>query len=320
MDTLDVTPSKTSVRHGRTPRRSAQVFNPGQPGAGSLVAGTTVVGRTGPGPISPPRPAFAWLPGGIVTVTLLVITGLFLAAPGTIATKAHIALHGLCAQTPGHTFLVGGLPLPLDARMMGIYGGFAVAAGWLVARRRLASAALPRWPVGVALLAGVAVMGIDGTNSLVRDLGMPYPYEPHNLLRVATGALAGVSLAAALCWLIASTLWRAPRQHEAAIGSVGEWAGLAVGALAVVFVVPLAPGWSYGLVAGSLVAAGLLVVATIALVAVVMARRREGHYGTFADARSPAATALVVGVLAMAMISGGRIALEWWSGLPLPIH
>ncbi|HEV2527222.1 MAG TPA: DUF2085 domain-containing protein [Thermomicrobiales bacterium] len=271
-------------------------------------------------PITAPRPAFAWLPGGIVTVALLAIAALFLALPGTIATKAHIALHGLCAQTPGHTFAVGGLPLPLDARMMGIYGGFAVAAAWLVARRRLAAAALPRWPVGLVLVGGIAVMGVDGTNSLLRDLGLPYGYEPHNLLRVATGALAGVSLAAALCWLVASTLWRTPRQHEAAIGSLGEWVRVALAAVGLVFLVPLAPGWAYGVVAGALVMAGLLVVATIALVALLMIRRQEGLYGTFVEARRPALSALVTGVLAMAMISGGRLALEWWSGLPLPIH
>ena len=42
----------------------------------------------------------------------------FLAAPWSLEHKAHAALHGLCAQTPSHTFLMGGRPLPFDARLL----------------------------------------------------------------------------------------------------------------------------------------------------------------------------------------------------------
>ena len=51
-------------------------------------------------------------------------------------------------------------------------------------------------------------MVVDGFNSLLRDLELPHPYEPMNWLRVLTGYTAGIVLAVALCFLIASTLWK----------------------------------------------------------------------------------------------------------------
>lgn len=264
--------------------------------------------------------AFAWVPGGVFTVAVLLVVALFVVAPGSFATKAHLALHGLCAQTPTHTFAIGGQPLPFDARMTGIYGGFAAAFAWLVWRQRLASAALPSWPVGMALLGCVGAMGIDGTNSLLLDLGLPHPYAPHNLLRLGTGMLAGVALAAVLVYLVAGTLWRAPRDHEAAIGGLRELAVLVGLGLLVCVSIPFAPGWLYGSVAALLLASAVTVVSTVALVGLVLARRQDGHFRTFADLQRPGVAALGLGVLVMATISGARLLAETSAGLPLPIH
>ena len=266
------------------------------------------------------REPFVWLPGGIFTVAVLIIAALFIVAPGGFATKAHLALHGLCAQTPAHTFAIGGQPLPFDARMTGIYSGFAAAFGWLVCRRRLASAALPSWPISAALLAFIAAMGVDGTNSLLLDLGLPHPYAPHNLLRLATGALAGVTLAAVLVYVVAGTLWRTPREREAAVGGWRELSQPIALGMFVAGTIVVAPGWAYGVVATMLLVSAVVVVTTISLVALVMARRQEGRFGTFADLQRPAVAALVFGVLVMATISGARLATEVSAGLPLPIH
>ncbi len=266
------------------------------------------------------REPFAWLPGGVFTVAVLVLAALFVVAPGTFATKAHLALHGLCAQTPTHTFAIGGQPLPFDARMTGIYSGFAVACTWLVWRRRLASAALPSWPVAATLLAFIAAMGVDGMNSLLLDLGLPHPYAPHNLLRLGTGVLAGVTLAAVLTYLVAGTLWRSPRERSAAVGSWGDVAGMVGLGLLVAGGILVAPGWAYGLVVTGLLVSAVIVVSTVTLVGVVMARRQEGRFGTFADLQRPAVTALVLGVLVMATISGARLLAEVSTGLPLPVH
>lgn len=267
-----------------------------------------------------PRVPFAWLPGGVFTVAVAIMAALFLVAPGSFATKAHIALHGLCAQTLTHTFVIGGQPLPFDARMTGIYTGFAVACLWLIWRRRLASAALPAWPVGAVLLAFIAAMGVDGTNSLLLDLGLPHPYTAHNLLRLGTGVLAGVTLAAVLAYLVAATLWRSPREREAAVGGWGDLAQMVVIGLLVAGGTVVAPGWAYGLVVTVLLASAVVVVSTIVLVGLIMARRQEGRFGTFGDLQRPALTALVLGVLVMATISGARLMAEVSAGLPLPVH
>ena len=264
--------------------------------------------------------AFGWLPGGRFTVAVLVVAALFIVAPGSFAAKAHLALHGLCAQTPGHTLLIGGQPLPFDARMTGIYGGFAVALLWLVRRRRLAAAALPAWPVGAALLGFVVAMGVDGTNSLLLDLGLPHPYAPRNLLRLATGTLAGITLATVLVYLVAGTLWRVPRDREAAVGSWRELAQLVVLGAVVAGAIVVAPGWLYGPVATLLLVSAVTVVSTVALVGLVMVRRQEGRFHTFGDLQRPAVTALVLGLLVMATISGARLLAEISAGLPAAVH
>src|SRR5262245_4467600 len=113
------------------------------------------------------------------TVASLVVLA-FLAAPWSLEHKAHVALHGLCAQRPSHSFLLGGERLPFDARMTGIYGGFLGAANYLGARRRYRAAGLPSWPTIGVLVLFVGVMGADGFNSLFQDMGWRHFYEPAN--------------------------------------------------------------------------------------------------------------------------------------------
>ena len=54
----------------------------------------------------------------------------FLLLPGDMAHKAHLVLQGVCAQRPSHSFLLSGHPLPVDARMTGIYLGAAASLLW----------------------------------------------------------------------------------------------------------------------------------------------------------------------------------------------
>src|SRR5215213_6245247 len=87
---------------------------------------------------------------------------LFFAAPWAWQHKAHVALHGLCAQTPSHTLLLGGRPLPFDSRMTGIYGGFAIGFACLALMGRHRSARLPSFSLMALLAAFVGVMAVDG--------------------------------------------------------------------------------------------------------------------------------------------------------------
>ena len=108
----------------------------------------------------------------LLILSCLALVGffLFLMAPGTIGFKAHIALHGICAQRPSHSFWLGGDALPLDARMTGIYLAALTTLVWLALIRRLRAAMVPSGAVLTALLFFVATMGVDGTNGLMSDL------------------------------------------------------------------------------------------------------------------------------------------------------
>src|SRR5687768_8251808 len=116
---------------------------------------------------------------------VILIAGVvaFLAVPGGFAEKSRVVLHGLCAQTPTHSFLFGGLLLPFDGRMTGIYGGTLVTLAYLAVRGRLFAWGNPSLRIVLTLLTFVAVMAVDGFNSLLLDLGLWHPYEPQNELR-----------------------------------------------------------------------------------------------------------------------------------------
>ena len=120
----------------------------------------------------------------------------FLIAPGDVASKTHVALHGLCAQRPSHSLQIGGTTLPMDARMTGIYLGAAATVVWLIAARRLRATRTPSLPVLVLLASFVVALAVDGFNALLVDLRFPTLYEPSNLIRMATGVLAGTALGA----------------------------------------------------------------------------------------------------------------------------
>lgn len=239
----------------------------------------------------------------------------FFAAPWSIEHKAHAALHGLCAQTPSHTFLMGDRPLPFDARMTGIYGGFIATALYLVGRGRHRAALLPTLPVMGVLALLVGLMAVDGFNSLFLDLGRPHPYQPHNGLRLVTGVGTGISLAIILCYLCAVTLWRRPDTNRRVAG----WRDLAL-------LVPVQAPFLLSVAVGPgvlwfptmllLLLAAVTAVSTLALVTIVLLRRLDFTFDRFGDVQPVAATAVLTAVAVMATLSGGRFLLERLLGLP----
>jgi uncharacterized membrane protein len=154
-----------------------------------------------------------------VACFLMVVFVAFLLAPGSVAWKTHVALHGLCAQRPSHSVRIGGTTLPMDARMTGIYIGAAVAVGWLVATGRLRAIRTPSLPVVITLMVFVLALAADGFNALLVDLGSAHPYAPSNELRLATGILAGTALGIAIGHLFASSMWSQANRQRAVVAS-----------------------------------------------------------------------------------------------------
>lgn len=153
---------------------------------------------------------------------LLIALGVgFTVAPGTPLDKLHFLAAGVCPQRPAHSFFLGPFQPPLEARMVGIYGGAVLALAWLGARRGLRQAGLP--PLGMVALMMVffILMALDGLNAFLADLGLPHPYPPSNYLRLGTGLLAGVSIGTVFAPVVGGTLWRKPEA-----GPAVAWADL----------------------------------------------------------------------------------------------
>jgi hypothetical protein len=249
-------------------------------------------------------------------LALTVALGGLLLAPGDVASTAHHLLHGICAQRPSHSLTLGGVPLPLDARMTGIYLGAAAMSLWLTAARRWRAAGAPPRGVVAILLGCVLALAADGTNALLFDLGAWHPYPPANLLRLLTGLGGGLALGAAAGHVFAAVVWRDADRRQAVVVRPAELAPPT--ALALGLALPPLSGW--GVFLSPYAAALVLAVVSVfwqlstALIVVAAGRGRRLH-----DARELSPLAMV-GLAATIATIGGlaalRFAAERWLGLP----
>jgi uncharacterized membrane protein len=266
------------------------------------------------GAVAARGPVAGW-EAGLLALVGLVVVG-FALAPADLPAKAYLALHGLCAQNPTRTFALGGLPLPVDARMTGLYLGSLLAAGpLLLARRR--GVVVGRWWL-VALVAGVVVMALDGLNSLRVDLWLPAWWPPDNRLRLVTGLLAGAGLGVAVVWLINLALWPAPAPLLRPI-DVPIWAAGAAGATAVVLG---GVTWAYVPVTALLLVSATLTLGGLTLAMLGLALTPEA--GAAGNQQRPAPVrlatlALAAALVEMAALAAGRLALEAVMGRVLPM-
>ncbi len=131
---------------------------------------------------------------------------------------------GICAQLPSHSFYPGGERLPLCARNTGIYLGFIITLITFYATGRGRAQQLPSWPIIVVLVLGIGALAVDGFNSFFLDLGLNHLYQPHNLLRLATGLATGLALASLGLPFLNRLLWREYKEQR----SISSWGGLAL--------------------------------------------------------------------------------------------
>jgi uncharacterized membrane protein len=241
---------------------------------------------------------------------------LFLAAPWSLEHKTHAALHGLCAQQPSHSFYFGARRLPFDARMTGIYGGFLGAAVYLFARGSHRAAGLPRWPAAGVLALFVGIMAVDGFNSLLLDMGRTNLYQPDNRLRLVTGLMTGVALAAAIFLLLGMVLWKRPRLDRRVI--TGPWEPFLILALQAPLALAVLSGasWLYAPIAMALLLTATAVVSAMGLVVAVMVRTADNSFERAGELQGFAVVGLLVGLAAMATLGGGRFLLEALTNAP----
>jgi uncharacterized membrane protein len=254
-------------------------------------------------------------PLSIAGVAAVALTA-FVIAPGDIAFKTHMVLHGLCAQRPSHSLQIGGVPLPMDARMTGIYIGAATTVIWLIAARRLRSARTPSLAV-LALLASFALaLAIDGFDGLLVDLRFPSLYEPSNVLRLATGVLAGTALGVALGHLAASSIWISGDHARAVVTRSAELlvpisASAVLATLALLDLPLLYAPFAVGLVVAAIGVFWLLGIIVLALVS-----DRGWSCRTWSDVAPVALASLLAAITTVSVLASVRFAAEQLFGLP----
>lgn len=247
----------------------------------------------------------------------IVIGGLaiFLLVPGGFADKSRTLLHGLCAQTPSHSLSFGGVVLPFDARMTGIYSGTMATLIYLMVRGRFLALGVPPWKVMAVLALFVTTMAADGFNSLLTDIGSWHPWRPRNEFRLVSGYLAGVSLGTVLAWLLGSALYRVGKRH----------AGVAGFRDIVMILVPLAPygvllfsgaTWLYMPVSMMLIVSAWLTMTVLGLSVIVLAFRLDERVVRIHHLHVPGAVAALLGLGIMLVLAFGRMWLERTMGIP----
>jgi uncharacterized membrane protein len=164
-----------------------------------------------------PAPSVAsrlW-PGLAVSAAALVLVSWLLNTPEGIMGKADAIGYAICHRIGSHSFFIGDYQLPLCARCTGIYLGALMGMVTLailpLTRRgaRLPLGGLPRGGVLFTLVGFVALMGVDGVNSYLNFFPkLPHLYEPQNWLRLITGTLDGITMAAFIVPVFNQTVWK----------------------------------------------------------------------------------------------------------------
>jgi uncharacterized membrane protein len=139
----------------------------------------------------------------------IAFMALFVLGPSGEGDRLVAILRGICAQRPSHTIGFPGDVMALEARMFGIFAGFAVTVVYAWATGGWRRTRLPRgWQLGV-LIGFVVIMGIDGVRSLYYDIGARGAFwTPRTDLRLITGLLCGFAMAAFIAPAVSQALFK----------------------------------------------------------------------------------------------------------------
>jgi len=154
-----------------------------------------------------------WLPPAL----LVTVGAAFLAMPRPLPEKLLFSMGGVCSLRPSHSYFMGGLQLPLEARMTGIWGAFTLTLLTLLGFRRLGARRLGGKVVLVLLGVGVASMVADGVNSTLAEFGTVHLYTPTNGLRLLTGLLSGIAIATGWGWVFGTLVSLDERDLDRAV-------------------------------------------------------------------------------------------------------
>jgi uncharacterized membrane protein len=245
----------------------------------------------------------------------LVVAAWLLSTPSGLLGKADAIGYAVCHRIDLRSFHLGERPLPLCARCTGMYLGALVALGAYQLAGRSRAGAFP----GRAVLAAFVILGaaftIDGVNSYFSLFpGLPHLYEPSNVLRLATGLMAGVAVGTFVHAGFHQNAWK-EWKAEPALRGLKELglillAAAIVGGLVltdnVLVLYPLALASAGGV---------LIVLASVYTVLVLLVLGRENKAHSWSELWIPGAVGLALAVVQIGAIDFVRYALTGtWAG------
>lgn len=231
-----------------------------------------------------------------------------------ILTLAHWFGSAVCGQLPEHTYSLGGVPLPLCARCTGMYVG-ALSGLVFYSCRNPRSASLPRSWHAVFLPLSFSLWAADGVNSLLASFaGFPHLYPPENALRLASGALMGITLASLIFVLFNSVIWRDVNPAPI-LATPGEL--LALLGICTVLIALVISGWAELLLPLSLVSLVAILVLNSALMSAFAASLLRRPSRTRREARVPVLLGLAICLALLNGMAAFRVMLGAWAGVPL---
>ncbi|HET7095195.1 MAG TPA: hypothetical protein VFI22_17025, partial [Thermomicrobiales bacterium] len=124
-----------------------------------------------------------------------------------------------------------------------------------------------------------------------------------------TGLATGSALAVALCFLLATTLWR-HGDDRATVTGIGEWGLLGALQLPIAAALLSGDGVLFTPAAAALVAGAAGVIAALVAASGLLALGRDRGYERWADAAPAGTLALIAALAVMAAAALGRVALE----------
>jgi uncharacterized membrane protein len=255
--------------------------------------------------------------GALAVMALVVILGILFAPPHGLLDKADHAAFAVCHRISERSFTFAGRPLPLCARCSGTYLGALAGLLVLAARGRCRASRLPAVKHMAVLGVFFLAWGLDGFNSFLTFFpGLPQLYAPHNLLRLITGTLEGLAIAALVLPIANLSLWAAPAP-EPSIASWRDLAWMCAGGAALIALVssewpPLL--YPLALISGVMIA-GLVGLVNAMLLLIVL--RREGQAARWRDALAPLLLGLALALIELTAIALLRAALTARLGLVL---
>jgi len=262
---------------------------------------------------------YQWLAGIAISTALVLIWLPTLANRLGLERNLFFAVHGICAQS--HNLIVGDVQFPLCARDSGIYLGLMTTLGVIAGRGRWRAGRLPPLPIGLTLVGFVVIMGIDGLNSTVAELGFQAVYPPRNDMRLLTGLGFGVAMAVGLL-LVANHTLLAPDLIDTEQAPIAGWydLGLVLGALGMVV---LAIATDQEILAWPLVLISVIGVTSVMSFAIALPISAiaglNGRIRRPQQLLLPGSAGFLVALLLLALLARWKIELEVQGLLPPPL-